>query len=70
MDTGTEGLVLPRLGPENVRIKMVGNILTIEVDISKPLGKTKDKKSTLVGSTRGVATLTNGLRVSLNVTRD
>lgn len=66
----SDGLVLPKKGPQNVSIAKDGNFLILKVDLTKPLGKTGNGKATLVATTTGVASLADGHRVNLNVTRD
>lgn len=65
-----ETLVKPKQGPENVQFAKEGQFLIIKIDLMKPLGKTGNGKAVLIATTRGVAELTDGTRVNLNVTRD
>jgi energy-coupling factor transporter ATP-binding protein EcfA2 len=65
-----DALVLPKKGPQNVVIWKEGNFLFSKIDLSKPIGKTGNGKATLVATTTGVATLADGHRVNINVTRD
>jgi hypothetical protein len=52
----------------NVIIKTEGDKLTITVDLSKNLGRSRSGKSLLIGSTDGAATVdTKGGRVSVGL---
>lgn len=55
---------------KNVTMSVKDNKLTIVVECDKEFGETASKKSLMVATTGGFALLPNGLKVSLNVTKD
>lgn len=54
---------------ENVKMSVAGTVLTLTVDLSKNLGKSKSGKSTVIGSTQGNQGIPGkeGMFVGLNV---
>jgi len=54
---------------KNCDIKLVGNILTITIDVSKDFGKEASGKSVIVASTDGYVPLPNkdDIKIGLNV---
>jgi len=69
--------MLAKEDPQNCKLRVKGNILTIQVDISKTIGDTKSGKNRSIGSTKGDFALLSkgqdgkhtGIRVNLNVYR-
>lgn len=55
----------------NVVMSKNGNSITITIDLSKSLGKSKSGKNTLIASTQGNTTLpgTGGIKLGLNCYR-
>jgi hypothetical protein len=51
---------------QNIQAKIVGDILTLTIDLSKELGKSKSEKNMLIASC-GNAALPNGAKLGLNV---
>ena len=54
---------------KNVELELIGDILTIKVDISKEFGQSASKKSTILASTGGFAQFGDGIAVGLNVVK-
>lgn len=56
---------------KNCEMKLVGNILTITVDISKEFGKSSSGKSIIIGSTEGNVSIPDkeNIKIGLNVYR-
>lgn len=54
---------------KNVKAQIVGNILTITVDMSQDVGTSKSGKSTNIATTEGNVRLPNGAYIGLNVYR-
>ena len=53
---------------ENVEMKVTGNTLTITVDISKRLGRSRSGKTTIVGTTSGIVNVPGSdVLIGLNV---
>ena len=50
----------------NIQTDVKGNILTIIIDLSKSLGRSKSGKSEIIASSYG-AIAVNGVKVNLNV---
>ena len=53
----------------NVVATVEANMLTLVIDLSNVIGKSKSGKSTLIASTNGNATLPDGSRIGVNVYR-
>lgn len=54
---------------KNVELQVEGNILTIQVDLTKEFGLSKSGKSKVIASTEGNTVLANGVSVGVNVYR-
>ena len=56
---------------KNVKLNVVGDRLTIEVDLSQVYGPSKSKKSVVIGSTEGNANVPGheDIKVGVNVYR-
>ena len=52
---------------KNVTMQVSGDILTIQVDLSKRLGPSSSGKSTLIATTGGAVVLDSGEKVNLTV---
>jgi hypothetical protein len=54
-------------GGQNMNVKVDGDLLTIEVDLSKSLGPSKSGKTILIASSGGNKTITGDVKMGLNV---
>jgi hypothetical protein len=52
---------------DNVKVTTKGNILTIEVDLSKDFGMSKSGKTKVIATTGGTMAIGDGVLVNLNV---
>jgi hypothetical protein len=54
---------------KNIEMNVVGDILTIKVDLSKTFGKSSSGKSTIIASTEGNVSVPNKeeVKIGLNV---
>lgn len=54
---------------ENVKMSVSGNILTIEIDLTKDLGKSASGKTNVVATTRGNVSVPGheGIKIGVNV---
>lgn len=52
---------------KNVKTTEKGNVLTIQVDLSKDLGPSKSGKTHIVATTAGAVRLASGAAFNLNV---
>jgi ABC-type uncharacterized transport system YnjBCD ATPase subunit len=55
--------------PEPMKVDVVGDILTITIDLRANLGPSGSGKSTVVATTRGNVTLADGVKLGLNCYR-
>lgn len=51
---------------KNVTVKQDGNILLIEIDVTKRFGKSASGKNTIVASTEGNISIGPGITLGLN----
>lgn len=54
---------------KNVKLTRKGDVLTIEVDLSKDFGRSASGKSEIIASTEGNHALGDGIFVGVNVYR-
>ena len=52
---------------ENVKTEVTNNILTVTVDLSKNLGRSKSGKTIIVASSHGNKEVVDGIYMGLNI---